>query len=191
MSRRWLAAAPILALAILTAGCGGDGDDTAAGSPTPTASTPATGASTPGTPASTPSTPEPTGGAGGVPDACTLISSAKLSDLLGSDQGTGQQQSLTPQRSVCMYESGTITAVEIAANYEASRDLIANDSSHVMSNVGGVGNEAFFDDVGGVGQLVAKGDRFFVAVTFVYEHRDSSIETAKQIAAAMLAAAEG
>ncbi|HKE51685.1 MAG TPA: hypothetical protein VKE25_09250, partial [Actinomycetes bacterium] len=58
-----------------------------------------------------------------------------------------------------------------------------------VTDVTGVGQDAFFDDLGGVGQLVAKGKRYFVAVTFVYDSPQSGIEIGKKIAAKMLAAA--
>src|SRR5262245_39114138 len=56
-----------------------------------------------------------------VPDACTLITEEELSDLLESDQGTGQSSSVSPDRSICTFQTGTITAVEIASNYDATR----------------------------------------------------------------------
>lgn len=169
----------------LSAGCGGDsGADSAASPPTTAQSA--------GTPQPQPidsQTVSPA--ASSVPDACTLISSAELSDLLGSDQGQGTTHSVTADRSMCFFESGTITAVEIADNYAASRAIIENDPSRTVTDVSGVGQEAFFDDLGGVAQLVAKGEQYFVAVTFVYDSPESGIETGRQIAAKMLAAAEG
>ncbi|MGH8837419.1 MAG: hypothetical protein ACRDWG_20865 [Actinomycetes bacterium] len=165
----------------LSAGCGGDsGANTTASPPTTAQSA---------------STPQPTltesPAASSVPDACTLISSAELSDLLGSEQGKGTTRSVTADRSVCFFDSGTITAVEIADNYEASRAIIEDDPSRTVTDVSGVGQEAFFDDLGGVAQLVARGEQYLVAVTFVYDSPESGIETGKQIAAKMLTAAEG
>ncbi|HKA69832.1 MAG TPA: hypothetical protein VKG85_12030 [Actinomycetes bacterium] len=165
----------------LSAGCGDDSGPDAASSPPITAQSA-------GTPQPTPSQ-SPV--ASLVPDACTLISSAELSDLLGSEQGNGSTQSVMADRSVCFYEAGTITAVEIADNYEPSRAIIENDPSRTVTDVTGVGDDAFFDDLGGVGQLVAKGEHYFVAVTFVYESPQAGIETGRQIAARMLTAAEG
>jgi hypothetical protein len=180
MSRGGVLLASVLVIS-LSAGCGRDsGADTAASPPTSAQS------------ASTPQpTPTESAAASSVPDACTLISSAELSDLLGSDQGKGTTQSVLPDRTACHYESGTITAVELADNYEASRAIIEDDPSRTVTDVSGVGQDAFFDDLGGVAQLVAKGERYFVAVTFVYDSPESGIETGKQIAAKMLAAAEG
>ena len=178
MSRGAVLLVSVLVLS-LSAGCGGDSNGDAAASPPTTA------------PSASPSqpTPSPSPVASSVPDACTLISSAELSDLLGSEQGQGNTQSVTADRSVCFFESGTITAVEIADNYEPSRAIVEDDPSRTVTDVTGVGQDAFFDDLGGVGQLVAKGKRYFVAVTFVYDSPQSGIEIGKKVAAKMLAAA--
>jgi hypothetical protein len=181
MSRRWVALA--VAAIWLTGGCGGNSNDEAGPQPAGVQS----GTASPTSP--TPATSE-TAGETGVPDACSLLSSADLSELLGVDQGPGNPQSVSPDRTVCFFEAGTITSVELAANYQASRDIIEADPSRNVTDVSGVGEEAFFDDLGGVAQLVAKGERYFVGVTFVYETPESGIETGKQIVAAMLAAAE-
>jgi len=181
MSRRWVALVSVAAI-WLAGGCGGDSNDEAG--PQPAGTQAGTASPTP-----TAATSE-TAGETDVPDACSLISSADLSELLGADQGPGNPQSVSPDRSVCFFEAGTITSIEIAANYQASRDIIEADPSRNVTDVSGVGAEAFFDDLGGVAQLVAKGERYFVGVTFVYETPESGIETGKQIVAAMLAAAE-
>ena len=184
MSRGGVLLASVLVIS-LSAGCGGGSGADSATSPPTTAQS--ASASQPQATESQTASPV----ASSVPDACTLISSPELSELLGGDQGTGSTQSVTADRSVCFFESGTITAVEIAGNYAASRAIIEDDPSRTVTDVSGVGQEAFFDDLGGVGQLVAKGERYFVAVTFVYDSPESGIETGKQIAAKMLAAAEG
>ena len=182
MSRAGILLASVLVIS-LSAGCGGDSGPTAASPPTAVQS-----ASVSQQPPIASQTGSPV--ASSVPDACTLISSAELGELLGGVQGAGSTQNVTADRSVCFFESGTITAVEIADNYAASRAIIEDDPSRTVTDVSGVGQEAFFDDLGGVGQLVAKGERYFVAVTFVYDSPESGIETGKQIAAKMLAAAE-
>jgi hypothetical protein len=184
MSRAGVLLTSVLVIS-LSVGCGQDsGTDGAANPPTAARSA---SASQPPTTASATASPA----ASSVPDACTLISSAELSDLLGSDQGNGATQSVTADRSACFFESGTITAVEIADNYEPSRAIIQDDPSRTVTDVSGVGQDAFFDDLGGVAQLVARGERYFVAVTFVYDSPETGIETGKKIAAKMLAAAEG
>jgi len=96
-----------------------------------------------------------------VPDACGLISAEELSTLLGIDTGEGTTQGTSPDRSICIYPVGVITAIEIAENYEASRDLIENEGRETQ-DVSGVGNAAFYDEAG---QLVALGDRYFVGIT--------------------------
>jgi hypothetical protein len=97
----------------------------------------------------------------GVPDACTLITAEELSQLLGVETGEGTPQGASPDRSICIYPAGVITAIEVADNYQASRDLI-EDQGRSTEDVAGVGTAAFFDEAG---QLVALGDRYFVAVT--------------------------
>jgi hypothetical protein len=126
----------------------------------------------------------PTPGAGdptGVPDACTLITSAQLSQALGADQGTGSPQSFSPERSICIYPTGTITAVEVASHYDSSREIIAGQGRKT-SDVSGVGRAAFYDEAG---QLVARGDRVFVAITAP----GVAVDTLRGILATMLAAA--
>ena len=126
-----------------------------------------------------------------VPDACTLITEEELSDLLESDQGTGQSNSVSPDRSICTFPTGTITAVEIASNYDATRSAI-EQQGFPTQDVSGVGNSAFFEDAGGgVAQLVAQGDEVFVAVTYSYSgDTDSAIDTGVEITTVMLETAE-
>ena len=87
-------------------------------------------------------------------------------------------------------DDGLVDHWRIATHAEYAPFVIEADPSRNVTDVSGVGEEAFFDDLGGVAQLVAKGERYFVGVTFVYETPESGIETGKQIVAAMLAAAE-
>jgi hypothetical protein len=141
--------------ALLAAGCG-DGDDGGAGGAGDAGST------TPGATPAPPTTSAAKADASGVPDACSLISSDRLGQLLGSNQGAGSGQGPAPERSICIYAAGgTITAVEVASHYQASRDII-EDQGRKTTDVSGVGKAAFFDEAG---QLVATGERVFVAVT--------------------------
>lgn len=171
---RHLAAIPVLCcvLALATA-CGGDdggqGDATQTGTATAVPTT------------TTPPPPTQSYGAEGVPDACTLITPAELSTLMGSEHGTGRPQRVSPDRSTCMYPNGTITAVEIAENYEATRGLIEGQGRKTQ-DVPGVGKAAFYDEAG---QLVATGERMFVAVTAF----GVDLEKLKQVALALLKAA--
>jgi hypothetical protein len=158
------AALPIaLLLTALVAGCG-SGE---------TPSTPGVG--------QTPSVGQTADAPDGVPDACSLITAARLGELLGSDPGDGQPQSVSPDRSICIYSGGVITAVEVAGNFEASRKII-EDNGSTTTDVPGVGNAAFFDSNG---QLVAKGDRVFVAVT-----ASAPTEKLSDVARELLAAAD-
>lgn len=139
----------LLALAALVAagGCSGD-----APSPGPTGTTSEV----------TTAPPTSVGETGNVPDACTLITPAELSQFLGttvSDEGT--PQSVSPDRSICIYEGGVITAVEIAANYDGTRERIEAEG-RTTTDVAGVGERAFYDDAG---QIVASGETVFVAIT--------------------------
>ena len=120
-------------------------------------------------------------GTTGVPDACSLLTATRLNELLGIDPGQGQPTSVSPDRSVCFYSSGVITAVENAANYEASRSIIEANGS-TTTDIPGVGTGAFFDSNG---QVIAKGQRFFVGVT-----SSASKEKMTDAARELLAAAE-
>jgi hypothetical protein len=120
-------------------------------------------------------------GSGAVPDACALITSAQLAQILGSDPGPGQTGGADPRRSICIYQSGTITAVEVAANYAASRRII-EDMGRKTTDVPGVGTAAFYDEAG---QLVASGRTVFVAVTAAGVSQDKLVEVCR----AMLVAA--
>jgi hypothetical protein len=110
----------------------------------------------PGTVAAT-----PVDGLTSLPDACALITSDQISELLGSTQGRGQTTGTNPQRSVCFYPSGVITTVEIVENYGASRSAAAR-AGRKTTDVGGVGKAAYYDEAG---RLVATGERVFVTVT--------------------------
>jgi hypothetical protein len=111
-----------------------------------------------------------------VPDACALISSSELSELLGIETGEGSAQSGAPERSICIYPAGAITAIEVAGNYQASRDVIENEG-RATEDVPGVGNAAFFDEAG---QLIVLGDRYFVAITAGAEI-DVLVEVARRL----------
>ena len=126
-----------------------------------------------------------------VPDACTLITSEELSEYLESDQGTGQSMSVSPDRSICVFPTGTITAVEIAENYDASRRAI-EQQGFTTEDVSGVGNSAFFENAGGgIAQLVAQGDDVFVAVPSSFDGDTSAaIATGTEITTVMLETAE-
>ena len=172
-----MVAAPLAAL--LVAGCGGSNGPNSAAATSGTTSGAATASATATTGGT--STKARTA-ASGVPDACTLITPADLTAILGTEHGTGEPHSVSPARSVCMYPNGTITAVEIAGDYEASRRIIEENGSKTQ-DVAGVGKAAFYDPNG---QLIAKGDKVFVAVTVF----GVDIDKMKAAAAKMLDAAE-
>ena len=129
-----------------------------------------------------PATNQNNAGNGSTPNACSLLTSQRLGELLGTDPGQGEPQSVSPDRSVCIYSNGVITAVEIAANYEASRQLVEANGS-TTTDIAGVGSAAFYDSNG---QVVAKGERYFVAVTF-----SGPKEKLTEAARELLTAAEG
>jgi hypothetical protein len=117
----------------------------------------------------------------GVPDACSLMTSARLTELLGTDAGSGDPQSVSPDRSVCFYSGGVITAVEIAGNYEASRRII-EDNGSTTTDIAGLGTAAYYDSNG---QVIAKGEKVFVGVT-----ASASMEQLTEAARELLTAAE-
>ena len=159
---------------IVAAGCGGDTDvqDATGGATGETsAEEPVTGST--GETAEAPASGE-------APDACAVISGEEIASITGADPGAG-----TPggggARTVCFYETGLITAVEVAGNYEASKAII--EDMRPIEPVSGVGNEAFWDSAS---QLVALGEEFFVAVTFPPGDEATLIDQGKQILTVML-----
>jgi len=165
---RSLALIPIVLIALM-AGCGDQNNQPAA---TPNGNA---GSSAPAG--------QPDTDAGGVPDACSLMSAARLGELLAVDPGSGQSQSVSPDRSVCFYDGGVITAVEIAGNYEASRKII-EDNGSTTTDIAGLGTAAFHDSNG---QVIAKGEKFFVGVTAVAP-ADRLADAARELLAAAEAA---
>jgi hypothetical protein len=119
------------------------------------------------------------GPTGPVPDACSLISSDEIEAITRTHPGTGSTSG-SEERSICIYENGLITAVESAANYEVSKAIIEDERE--IEPVSDVGVEAFWDPAG---QLVARGERYFVGVTIGRTNRTAQ-EHAAQIAAVML-----
>ena len=111
-----------------------------------------------------------------------MIEAAELSALIGFDVGEGDPQSFSADRSICIYSSGAITAIEIAENYELSRQLIEEDGRET-EEISGLGNGAFFDPYG---QVVVLGDQYFVAISAV-----EGVDVLTEVAGALLEAAEG
>jgi hypothetical protein len=165
--------AAVVLVLVVTAACTGDEDGNDA-SPI-TGATAATGEGTTGA----------AGGGGGqgpagpAPDACSLIAPEEVEAITGTNPGVGSTSG-GEDRSICIYPSGFITAVEIAANFEASRDLIEQQGP--IESVDGVGADAFWD---ANGQLVALGEDFFVGVTMTARNR-AAREQAIRIATVML-----
>jgi hypothetical protein len=140
----------------------------------------------PSTPTGVTATEDPTGATGGTdasepagsaPDACSLVTAGQIAEITGLDPGAGAPSG-GGERTICIYGSGLITAVEVAENYEASKAII--ESEREIEPVTGVGVEAFWDPAG---QLVALGDEFFVGVTL---SGDDAQAQAAEIAAIML-----
>jgi hypothetical protein len=161
---RSLALIPIVLIALL-AGCDGQNSPTTAG---------------PNADADSSAPAEASGSeSNAVPDACALMTAARLGALLGVDPGSGEPRSVSPDRSVCFYSTGVITAVEIAANYEASRRII-EDNGSTTTDIAGVGTAAFYDSNG---QVIAKGEKYFVGVTAVVP-ADRLTDAARELLAA-------
>jgi hypothetical protein len=167
-------------LLIVSAACSGgeNGDD--GGSPSPGRLTGANGPTAAGGTGGAEPTAAPgqMGPTGPVPDACSLIAPEEIEAITGTNPGTGSTSG-SEERSICIYQNGWITAVEWAANYEASKAIIEAESE--IEPVSGVGVEAFWDPAG---QLVALGERSFVGVTIGTGRK--AREQAARIAAAML-----
>jgi len=105
------------------------------------------------------------GNEGEVPDPCSLLSTDELTSMLGADPGEGTVQGPVPdQRKVCTFEGGTILSVEVAANWDASLELIREQfGADALEAVPGVGEAAYWQ-ANGV-QFLALGDVYFVGVT--------------------------
>lgn len=163
-----------IVLVVAPACSGDDGGDGEAGPSGPTEVT--------GTTTSTGATGT-TGGAvptGPAPDACALLNADEIEAITGTNPGTGSTSG-SEERSICIYENGLILSVEIAANWDASKELIEQDRP--IEPVSDVGTEAFWDTDG---QLVALGeDGFFVGVT-IGARNDAAREHAATIATVML-----
>jgi hypothetical protein len=158
--RFWKLVGGLSCVLLVGAGCGGGGDD--ADDDGGTGETPVAG------------TPDPPPGdgddgsaaAGGeVPDPCTLLTSAELSGLLGTDPGAGTTQGPVPdQRKICLFGSGVILAVEVAANWDGSLQLIRDQiGPDAIEEVPGVAAEAWWQAQGA--QFLALGEEYFVGVT--------------------------
>lgn len=118
-----------------------------------------------------------------VPDACAQLSSEELTSILGADPGTAVDESFDPEhRRICTYTSGLVLAVEVAENWQGD-DSFGSSTTRPSKSKGG-GEEAHWQDIGGgMGQLVALGPGYFVALTVNGDH-----ETAERLGEAMLAA---
>ena len=118
-----------------------------------------------------------------MPDACALLSSEELTSILGADPGTAVDESFDPEhRRICTHTSGLLLAVEVAENWQGDDSFGLIDNPSV--EVDGIGEEAHWQDIGsGMGQLVALGPVYFVALTVNGDH-----ETAERLGEAMLAA---
>jgi hypothetical protein len=164
----------VLALGLAVAACGDDADQTTGrqGEDPGATSTVAGGGDAP---------------EGEVPDPCALLDEDEVDALLGADAGTGSVNAVVPeQRKVCMYSGGVSLAIEVAEHYEASVEIIRDDPvGATIEDVEGVGAEAIWQDfTGGVGQILARGDDYFVGVSVVA----GGLPTAQALAEAMLAA---
>ncbi|MET0740553.1 MAG: hypothetical protein ABWZ26_03255 [Candidatus Nanopelagicales bacterium] len=181
--RRNPLAAAVVTLSLLALGGCSSGEDPASSEDAKTTPASATRVATesPAGPASEPSSAA--GDTDAVPGACGLIAADQLSGLVGVDVGVGEEESVSPQRSVCFYSAGVITAVEVAAHYEASRSLIEEMGS-TTEDIPDVGLGAFYD---ANGQVIILGERYFVAVTAYPPDRGRLTEAAK----VLLATAEG
>jgi len=171
----------VLPFTFVLGACGGDGDDSDARSDDDT--TTETDASGDGDDSD--DGDDSRGDGGEVPDPCTLIRQSELTFLLDGDPGEGTEQAPVPdQRRVCTYDSGLILAVEVAANYQTTVDLIGQSGGSVQE-VPGIGQAAVWQEIGGgAGQFVALGDEYFIGVTL-----SSGGQTVGQfVAEAMLAA---
>lgn len=162
MSMRTLALGGVLVAALLIAGCSGPDQGTE----------PSAGTSSTGGTGGTDGTNPPAAG-GQLPDACTLIAADRLGQLLGVSVGTGNSAGVSAERSICIYANGVITGVEVAANYDSSRKLIEDTGGRKTTDIAGLGRRAFHDEAG---QVIASGDRVFVAVTA------SGVDQAKMVA---------
>ena len=180
--------ATALGVAILLSACGGDDDDSGGDAAEgPTTTTAAGAATTPTAAGATTTTTAAPIEDTAVPDPCVLVPQPQLALLVGGDPGPGETSAYDPeQRRICIYGTGMILAVELAAHYDTAIDIIRDETGEdSVQEVSGVGNAAVWQDIGdGVGQFIAQGDDYFVGVTLPAGGQD----VGQLVAEAMLAA---
>jgi hypothetical protein len=89
---------------------------------------------------------------------------------------------------VCIHGSGLILAVEVAANWEASIELVRASGLGSVEEVSGIGEAAVWQDLGGgAGQLLALGSDHFVGVNVVSGGRSAASEVAEAMLGAVSA----
>ena len=124
--------------------------------------------------------------AGEVPDPCALLSQDELAAILGTAPGEGVLTSIYPElRKVCTFPGGTILAIEVGKDYDASVAAVATSGlTGTTTDMNGVGEKASFVkyDIG-VSQVFALGGAYFVDVTGMLTKKQAS-----ELASAMLAA---
>jgi hypothetical protein len=142
---------------VLVGGCSGGSDDESSNATAPTAPTVE------------------------LPDPCALIPTRELTDLFGKNVGTARSGTEQGRR-VCTYRAVVNLAVADVAGFDtAVDDVRENAGGGAVVDVDDVGSQAIWQDFGSAGQLLAKGDRYFVGVTVAIGGRVAAAAVARRM----------
>ncbi len=119
-----------------------------------------------------------------LPHACDLVPAAQLKELIGADPGSAAR--VGPS---CQYKE-----VKMMVNAPAIYDVSLKTAQQMkmqITDVAGLGDKAFYDDIGPTTTLhVLKGDAYFnVIIVKDIPDANQRVDLAKKVAAALLKAA--
>lgn len=143
--------AVLLTSLLLAVGCGDSADQ----EPTPVAPAPSSSGSGGDGQAAT--------GDSGVLDPCTLIDSATLAQIIGSDPGVGSLHELsTDQRKACVFTDDDLSLQMVAAQFwQQHVDSLVGSAGGGHEPISGLGDDAYWSKFTPE-LLVLKGDRFII-----------------------------
>lgn len=197
--KRVVASLVIGSALLLTAACGGSSSpssststtaptDGSSASESTSAASPSESASESTAPSVDASSTEAAGPA--LPDACGLLTSDDIASITGTAPGNATPDASDPSmRTICMFDSGLILAIEVGADWAETIDYVKNNSSDAkLTEVTDIGDEALLSVYEGETDasqlLVLDGDYFYAAVGAI------TPDQAKQLVAKMIDAVD-